>query len=110
MAALDGLELGNINAPWRPAAGRLPPKGVMMLDAAAATERAQALDQLDGAFAALNSRGTLRVARYLCKSLHCCFFGPLATLVLMDRVIMTCSFHVAQDLCSKATCALFTYM
>lgn len=74
MAALDGLELGNSNAPWRPTAGRLPPKGVMMLDAAAATERAQALDQLDGAFAALNSRGTLHVSSFLCKSLHRCSF------------------------------------
>jgi hypothetical protein len=58
MAASE--DLGESKAPWRPALGRLPDAGCSPLDVAAVSERAQALDQLDGAFAALNSRGALR--------------------------------------------------
>jgi hypothetical protein len=58
MAASE--DLVESKAPWRPALGRLPDAGCSPLDVAAVSERAQALDQLDGAFAASNSRGALR--------------------------------------------------
>ena len=59
MADTDGVERPCSETPWRATPGRLSDLQARRNSAAAATERATALDQLDGAFAALNSRGAL---------------------------------------------------
>ena len=59
MADTDGVEQHCSRTPWRAAPGSLSDLQARRRSAAAATERATALDQLDGAFAALNSRGAL---------------------------------------------------
>ena len=59
MADTDGVEPPCSRTPWRAAPGSLSEMQARRRSAAAATERATALDQLDGAFAALNSRGAL---------------------------------------------------